>query len=85
MKEEQKIYCKMDDWQQRLLERVSEQRLTNFEPKGDFISIDSLWSMIDELSFALERAEEEIKELENKDDYDEHQDIPEIHGKGISW
>lgn len=66
MKEEQKIYCKMDDWQQRLLERVSEQRLTNFEPKGDFISIDSLWSMIDELSFALERAEEEIKELEYK-------------------
>lgn len=66
MEEEQKIYCKMEDWQQRLVERVSEQRLTNFEPKGDFISIDSLWSMIDELSFALERAEEEIKELEYK-------------------
>lgn len=66
MGEKQKIYCKMEDWQQRLVERVSEQRLTNFEPKGDFISIDSLWSMIDELSFALERAEEEIKELEYK-------------------
>lgn len=63
MKEEQKIYCKMEDWQQRLVEKVSEQRLTNFEPLGDFISIDSMWSMIDELSRALELAEEEIEKL----------------------
>ena len=59
------VYCKMNDWEKRLLERVSEQRLTDFEPKGDFISIESMWSMIDELSFALERAEEEIKKLED--------------------
>ena len=59
MKEEEKIYCKMEEWQQNLLKKASEQLLTNFEPKGDFISIDSMWNIIDELSFALERVKEE--------------------------
>ena len=58
----EQVYCKMEEWEKRLLEKVSEQLLTDFEPKGDFISIEKMWSMIDELSFALERVEEELKE-----------------------
>lgn len=53
--------------------------------KKDLITFDELISKFEDIVLENEDLKEQIKELENKDDYDEHQDIPEIHGKGISW
>ena len=51
----------------------------------DLITFDELISKFEDIVLENEDLKEQIKDLENKDDYDEHQDIPEIHGKGISW
>ena len=53
--------------------------------KKDLITFEELISKFEDIVLENEDLKEQIKELENKDDYDEHQDIPEIHGKGISW
>lgn len=53
--------------------------------KKDLITFKELISKFEDIVLENEDLKEQIKELENKDDYDEHQDIPEIHGKGISW
>ena len=81
------VYVKVNDewWKERILKKMKEISCTDFEIKGDFISIDGLWSMLEEAILEIDSLEEKIKDLENKDDYDEHDDIPEIHGKGISW
>ena len=51
----------------------------------DLITFEELISKFEDIVLENEDLKEQIKDLENKDDYDEHQDIPEIHGKGISW
>ena len=51
----------------------------------DLITFEELISNFEDIVLENEDLKEQIKDLENKDDYDEHQDIPEIHGKGISW
>lgn len=53
--------------------------------KKDLITFEELISKFEDIVLENEDLKEQIKDLENKDDYDEHQDIPEIHGKGISW
>lgn len=42
-----------------------------------------LWNLVDKIS----RKENEIEELKNEieNDYDPEIEIPQIHGKGISW
>lgn len=55
-----------------------------FERK-DIITIDDLVCKIEDLDEEIERLNEKIEELENKDDYDPEIEIPDIHGKGISW
>ena len=63
MKEENNIYYKMEEWQQNLLKKVEELMLTDFEAKGDFISIENMWNIIDEMSFTLERTQEELEKM----------------------
>lgn len=53
--------------------------------KKDLITFEELISKFEDIVLENEDLKEQIKDLENNDDYDEHQDIPEIHGKGISW
>ena len=55
-----------------------------FERK-DIITIGDLISIIEDLDGEIERLNERIEDLENKDDYDPEIEIPDIHGKGISW
>jgi hypothetical protein len=51
----------------------------------DLITFEELIGKFEDIVLENEDLKEQIKDLENKDDYDEHQDIPEIHGEGISW
>lgn len=60
------IYCEMGEWEKKLYEKISNKLSTDFEPKGDFISIDSMWSMIDELFYSLEYLEKELEEMEKE-------------------
>lgn len=53
--------------------------------KKDLITFEELISKFEDIVLENEDLKEQIKDLENKDDYDEHQDIPEIHREGISW
>ena len=46
--------------------------------KKDLITFEELISKFEDIVLENEDLKEQIKDLENKDDYDEHQDIPEI-------
>lgn len=60
------IYCEMGEWEKKLYNEVSSRLSTNFEAKGDFVSIDSMWSMIDELYFYLKENDKTIEEMERE-------------------
>ncbi len=54
----------------------------------DIISLDYLLWIIDEQQDEIDRLEEEKEDLQNSldgRDYDPEIEIPQIHGKGISW
>lgn len=69
MSKEENIYCKMEDIEQSLLKKASELTMTKFETRGDFISIEELWCVIDELTREVEYQKEEYKELERELEY----------------
>lgn len=52
----------------------------------DLITIEELINRFEDIVLENEDLKEQIKDLENKDDdYDPEIEIPDIHGKGISW
>ena len=54
--------------------------------KKDLITFEELISKFEDIVLENEDLKEQIKDLENKDDdYDPEIEIPDIHGKGISW
>lgn len=53
--------------------------------KKDIITIEELMNRFEDIVLENEDLKEQIKDLENKDDYDPEIEIPDIHGKGISW
>lgn len=75
MSKEENIYCKMEDLEKSLLEKASELTITKFETRGDFISIQELWNVIDELTREVEHKEEEYERLE-RDLEDNYEPIP---------
>ena len=75
MSKEENIYCKMEDIEQSLLKKASELTMTKFETRGDFISIEELWCVIDELTREVEYQKEKYRELE-QDLEDNYEPIP---------
>lgn len=55
--------------------------------KKDLVSVEDLIGCIENLDCEIDSLNEKIEELESdlKDEYDPEIDIPDIHGKGISW
>ena len=62
------VYCEMGEWEKKLYNEVSARLSTNFKAKRDFISIDSMWSMIDELYFYLKEDDKKIEEMEKENE-----------------
>lgn len=54
-----------------------------FERK-DLITIEDLISVIEDLDHEVEVLKEEIEDIKNND-YNAEIEIPDIHGKGVSW
>jgi hypothetical protein len=52
--------------------------------RKDIITIEELIGVIEDLDGEVESLNEEIERLKNND-YDPEIEIPDIHGKGISW
>lgn len=76
------------------LKDVEKKTLNNYDcykVKDDkenvLISIETAIIMCEDMLYKIEALEEENKKLENQiyNDYDPEIEIPEIHGKGITW
>lgn len=63
------MYYKMQENKKSLIDKVQELLLTKYDIKGDFISVDDLWDMIDELTYSYEQEIEENKKLKSELEY----------------
>ena len=57
------MFYKMNEKDKELYKKVQDITGTDYEPFGDFISIENLWCMIDELVYAYNCFEEKYKDL----------------------
>lgn len=63
------MYYKMQENKKSLINKVQELLLTKYDIKGDFVSVDDLWDMIDELTYSYEQEIEENKKLKSELEY----------------
>ena len=59
------MYYKLDEDEFRRIKEASEITYTDYELQADFIPVENLMSVIDDLLVELDNKEEKIKELEN--------------------
>ena len=83
---------KVDESNYETLKRVSDITMTDYEIVWKdaeniegYIDTDGLLAMIEDLICEVDRLKEEIDDLNQPNDYDPEIEIPQIHGKGISW
>ena len=63
------MYYKMQENKKSLIDKVEKLLLTKYDIKGDFVSVDDLWDMIDELAYSYEQEIEENKKLKSELEY----------------
>ena len=63
------MYYKMQENKKSLIDKVEKLLLTKYDIKGDFVSVDDLWDMIDELTYSYEQEIEENKKLKSELEY----------------
>lgn len=78
------VYVKFDEDIYKKIELIT---LGNYEKKGDFVSVEKLLCMIDDLIIECDSLTEKLQDLEKSidNDFDAELEIPRIHGEGISW
>ena len=66
------MFYKMDEDDEKIYKRVKEITLTDYEKKGDFIDIENIWSMIEDLICEIDHKEEELNDLKQniEDNYE---------------
>lgn len=78
----------------KLIELVEKLTLTTYETsecyndeKKVWINVENVEPLIDDLIYEIEYRDNKIIEVETQinNDYNPEMEIPEIHGKGISW
>lgn len=69
------MYYKLSEADKKWYEHAKELTCTNYEPIGDFLEVDALWSMIQDLICEVESKNDEIDRL-NQDIQDNYQPIP---------
>lgn len=66
---EDSIYYRLNKKQLELAEKVRKVTITDYELKGEFIPVESLYSMIEDLLMEVERLQEELDyEKQDKED-----------------
>lgn len=61
-------YYRMNEKQIELLGRIIERTITDYDIHGEFIPVDSLWSIIEDLHGEVEHLEEEKQDIINDRD-----------------
>ncbi len=77
------MYCKLDGYLLRRIERVGHVTGTNYELLGDFVPVDSLICMVEDLLLEVDHLSEEIERLE-QDIEDNYRPIPIAEQVGVS-
>jgi hypothetical protein len=57
-------YRRLDEYEQKLIKKVQERTITDYEVKGEFVPVDSFISMLEDLLAEVDRLEEEKEDLE---------------------
>ena len=75
MKEANEIYYRLNDEQKELINNISEITLTDYESLGDFIEIEKIWNIIEDLKCSYGNLEEKYEDLV-RDVEDNYRPIP---------
>ena len=57
-------YKRLDEYEQKLIKKVQERTITDYEVKGEFVPVDSFISMLEDLLAEVDRLEEEKEDFE---------------------
>lgn len=57
-------YKRLDEYEQKLIKKVQERTITDYEVKGEFVPVDSFISMLEDLLAEVDRLEEEKEDIE---------------------
>lgn len=57
-------YRRLDEYEQKLIKKVQERTITDYEVKGEFVPVDSFISMLEDLLAEVDRLEEEKEDIE---------------------
>ena len=57
-------YRRLDEYEQKLIKKVQERTITDYEVLGEFIPVDSFISMLEDLLAEVDRLEEEKEDIE---------------------
>lgn len=78
------IYQKLDEDDLKLINKISKLTLTNYEVTGDFIPVDSLISVIEDLMVEYDGISEEFEDYKQYVDYNYRPlTIAEQIGEGV--
>lgn len=69
------MYCRLNDEQKELINNISEITLTDYESLGDFIEVEKLWNIIEDLKCHYGNMEEQYEDLV-RDVEDNYRPIP---------
>ena len=58
------MYYKMNNEEQKIYNRARELTITDYEAFGDFIEVDKLWSIIEDLICEVDHKQEELDDLQ---------------------
>lgn len=68
-------YKRLDEYEQKLIKKVQERTITDYEVKGEFVPVDSFISMLEDLLAEVDRLEEEKEDIE-RDKEDNYRRVP---------
>lgn len=57
-------YRRLDEYEQKLIKKVQERTITDYEVLGEFVPVDSFISMLEDLLAEVDRLEEEKEDIE---------------------
>lgn len=60
---ENEVFIKLDEKKSEVISKTTKKTFVNYEVFGDFISVDSLWYMVEDLLYTLNNLEDDFEKF----------------------
>ena len=60
-----KMYYKLSDDEKEIIKKVQKRTITEYDIQNDFINVEHIMYMVEDLLNEIDRLEEELKKVEN--------------------